>query len=124
MSRWLVLHRSPSDGQTVGEGDFRGQIRRCLEISADALAAVGATLRDVVRTRVMLTGRTRWREAAAVHAKYLSHIMLPATFIEVSGASTTGVDGDGTGRLVSDDSDLDTSGFARPSVKVGLPLNK
>jgi hypothetical protein len=26
--------------------------------------------------------------------------------------------------IVSDGSDLDTSGFARPSVKVGLPLNK
>jgi len=73
-----------ADGNTVGEGDVAAQTRRCLEISAEALAAVGATLADVVRTRIMLTDITRWREAAAVHGEYFSGIQPAATFVEVS----------------------------------------
>lgn len=72
------------DGATVGEGDVAAQTRRCLEISAEALAVVGATLRDAVRTRMMLTDITRWREAAAVHGEYFSGIEPAATFVEVS----------------------------------------
>lgn len=44
-----------ADGKTVGEGDVSAQTRRCLEISAEALAAVGASVSDVVRTGIMLT---------------------------------------------------------------------
>jgi enamine deaminase RidA (YjgF/YER057c/UK114 family) len=72
------------DGITVQKGDVAGQTRRCLEISAEALAAVGATLTDVVRTRIMLTDITRWREAADVHGEYFSGIRPAATFVEVS----------------------------------------
>ncbi len=72
------------DGETVGEDDLAAQTRRCLEISAEALSAVGASLSDVVRTRIMLTDITRWREAAAVHGEYFSDIRPAATFVEVS----------------------------------------
>jgi enamine deaminase RidA (YjgF/YER057c/UK114 family) len=72
-----------ADGQTVREGDVRAQTRRFLEISAEALAAVGATLRDVVRTRVMPTGMPRWVKLLR-YTGSTSH-MLAATFIEVSG---------------------------------------
>lgn len=72
------------DGGTVGPGDVRAQTRRCLEISAEALAAVGASLEDVVRTRIMLTDVTRWREAAVVHGEFFEGIRPAATFVEVS----------------------------------------
>lgn len=73
------------DGSTVGEGDVSAQTRRCLEISLEALEAVGASVGDIVRTRIMLTDMTRWREAADVHGEYFSDIRPAATFIEVSG---------------------------------------
>lgn len=73
------------DGRTVGPGDVRAQTRRCLEISAEALAAVGASLTDVVRTRIMLTDITLWREAAAVHGSFFADVRPAATFVEVSG---------------------------------------
>ena len=73
------------DGETVGAGDVHAQTRRCLDVSAEALAAVGAGLEDVVRTRIMLTDIARWREAAAVHGEFFSHIRPVATFVEVSG---------------------------------------
>lgn len=72
------------DGATVGEGDVAAQTRRCLEISAEALAGVGAALEDVVRTRIMLTDISRWKEAAAVHGEYFSGIGPAATFVQVS----------------------------------------
>lgn len=72
------------DGNTTAQGDVAAQTRRCLQISAEALAAVGAALQDVVRTRIMLTDITRWPEAAAVHGEYFSSIGPAATFIEVS----------------------------------------
>jgi hypothetical protein len=55
-----------------------GRVRR-------ALLAVGASLEDVVRTRIMLTDITRWRQAAAVLGEYFSDIRPAATFVEVSG---------------------------------------
>lgn len=73
------------DGHTVGEDDVGSQTRRCLEVSAEALAAVGASLEDVVRTRIMLTDIARWREAAAIHGQYFANIRPVATFVEVSG---------------------------------------
>ena len=76
------------DGTTVGEGDVRAQTRRCLDVSAEALVAVGASLTDVVRTRIMLTDISRWREAAAVHGEYFSDIRPASTFVEVSRSST------------------------------------
>lgn len=72
------------DGETVGEGDIDAQTRRCLDVSAEALAAVGASLADVVRTRIMLTDIDRWREAARVHGEYFSDVRPAATFVEVS----------------------------------------
>ena len=72
------------DGHTGQKGDVAAQTRRCLEISAEALTDVGATLADVVRTRIMLTDISRWREAAAVHGEYFSGIRPAATFVEVS----------------------------------------
>ncbi|MBN3932506.1 hypothetical protein IQ279_23290 [Streptomyces verrucosisporus] len=43
------------DGATVGRGDVYAQTARCLDIAEAALGAAGASLEDVVRTRVMLT---------------------------------------------------------------------
>ena len=43
------------DGTTVGRGDPAAQARRCLDIIAAALEGAGASLRHVVRTRILLT---------------------------------------------------------------------
>ena len=41
-------------------------------------------LADVVRTRIMLTDITRWREAAAAHSEFFADVRPAATFVEVS----------------------------------------
>src|SRR5688572_27979205 len=72
------------DGTTAGAGDLAAQTRRCLELSTAALSQLGVGLEDVVRTRIMLTDITRWREAAAAHSEFFPGVRPAATFVEVS----------------------------------------
>jgi enamine deaminase RidA (YjgF/YER057c/UK114 family) len=72
------------DGRTVGIGDPAAQARRCLEIIAAALERAGASLRDVVRTRVLLTRIDDWQAVAAVHGEFFREIRPANTIVEVS----------------------------------------
>jgi enamine deaminase RidA (YjgF/YER057c/UK114 family) len=42
------------DGSTVAVGDYAGQARRCIETMTIALEAAGATIDDVISTRVLV----------------------------------------------------------------------
>jgi enamine deaminase RidA (YjgF/YER057c/UK114 family) len=70
---------------TTGNGDDVGaptwDALRRIEL---ALRDVGATLRDVVRTRIFVTDITRWQEVGAVHAEVFGDIKPAATMVEVS----------------------------------------
>jgi enamine deaminase RidA (YjgF/YER057c/UK114 family) len=68
----------------VGRGDVYAQTVRCLDIADAALKAAGASLSDVVRTRIMLTDVTRWKEAARAHGERFEAIRPVTTFVEVS----------------------------------------
>ncbi len=70
---------------TTGNGDDVGsQTRDALRRIELALRDVGATLRDVVRTRIFVTDITRWQEVGAVHAEVFGEITPAATMVEVS----------------------------------------
>ncbi|WP_030903890.1 Rid family hydrolase [Streptomyces sp. NRRL F-5126] len=72
------------DGTTVGRGDVYAQTVRCLDIAQAALEAAGASVRDVVRTRIMLTDVTSWRDAARAHGERFASVRPACTFVEVS----------------------------------------
>ncbi|WP_380280831.1 RidA family protein [Kitasatospora purpeofusca] len=72
------------DGGTVGVGDVYAQTVRCLDIAEAALRAAGAGPADVVRTRIMLTDVTAWREAARAHGERFAAVRPVTTFVEVS----------------------------------------
>ncbi len=55
------------DGATVAPGDAYRQARRCFEIIRDALAQVGASMSDVVRTRMFVTDIKRIMEYGRAH---------------------------------------------------------
>lgn len=81
-----VLGTAPlgSDGRTVGKGDPSAQTRRCLEIIEGALRAAGATLHDVVRTRILLTRIEDWQTVAGVHGDFFGEIRPASTIMQVS----------------------------------------
>lgn len=72
------------DGGTTAPGDVEGQTRRCIEIAAEALAEAGASLADVIRTRIMLTNIDDWQAAARAHGAAFGDIRPACTFVQVS----------------------------------------
>ena len=74
-----------ADGKTVGVGDIYAQMSRCLDIAETALTDVGASVNDVVRTRVMMTDVANWRDAARAHGERFASIKPATTFVQVSG---------------------------------------
>jgi len=71
-------------GGTAYPGDLYRQTRACIEIIKTALESGGATLEDVIRTRIMLTHIDRWQEAAKAHGEFFGDIRPASTFVEVS----------------------------------------
>lgn len=70
---------------TTGAGDdIAAQTRDALNRIEAALNEVGASLRDVVRTRIYVTDITQWREVGAAHAEVFGGIRPAATMVEVS----------------------------------------
>ncbi len=74
-----------ADGTTACIGDLYGQTKRCIEIIQEAIEQAGGTLNDIVRTRMMLTDMSQWKEAAKAHGEFFSEIRPACTFVEVKG---------------------------------------
>src|ERR1700757_3862452 len=62
-------------------GDIAAQTRDALRRIEVALRQAGATLTDVVRTRIYVTDISRWREVAAVHAEVFGDGRPAATMV-------------------------------------------
>jgi enamine deaminase RidA (YjgF/YER057c/UK114 family) len=73
-----------ADGKVVGEGDARTQTLRCIEIIEAALKNAGASLADVVRTRMFVTDIARWEEYGRAHGEVFGEIRPATTMVEVS----------------------------------------
>jgi aryl-alcohol dehydrogenase-like predicted oxidoreductase/enamine deaminase RidA (YjgF/YER057c/UK114 family) len=71
-------------GQMVCAGDAGGQAVFILDKIAASLAALGAGLQDVVRTRIYLRDADDWQSVAQVHGRYFADIQPANTLIEVS----------------------------------------
>ena len=70
---------------TTGSGEnVSAQTRDALRRIEIALQDAGATLADVVRTRIYVTDIARWREVGEVHAEFFGEIRPVATMVEVS----------------------------------------
>jgi len=72
------------DGKTVAIGDVAGQTRRCIEIIQDALEEAGASLSDIVRTRMILRDINDWKTVAKVRAEYFKDIKPVDTVMQIS----------------------------------------
>ena len=72
------------DGGVVGPGDLYAQTRRALAIIEAALTDAGASMRDVVRTRMFVTDISRWEEAGRAHGEAFGEIRPATTMVQVS----------------------------------------
>ena len=83
-----------TDGSIVGEGDIKKQTTQTLENLVNALAAVGATLDDVVKTTIYLSNLENFKEMNEVYNKYFeknpparttigAQLVLPSLLFEI-----------------------------------------
>jgi reactive intermediate/imine deaminase len=72
------------DGRLVGPGDVYAQAKQAIANIEAALKEAGASLRDVVRTRVYLTDISRWVEAARAHREAFAEVRPASSMVEVS----------------------------------------
>jgi enamine deaminase RidA (YjgF/YER057c/UK114 family) len=72
-------------GLLVGAGDAYAQTKFIIEKIEKVLIAAGASLKDVVRTRLFVTDIDRWEEYGHAHGAFFSEIRPCTTMVEVSG---------------------------------------
>jgi enamine deaminase RidA (YjgF/YER057c/UK114 family) len=80
---WVTGCTSLRDGEVVHEGDAYAQTAQAIRNVAWALEQVGASLSDVVRTRIFVTDIARWEEYGRAHGEAFGEVMPATSMLEV-----------------------------------------
>ena len=72
------------DGKIVGIGDVHAQTVQIIRNIQAALSQAGATLADVVRTRIFVIDIAEWEQVARAHGQFFAAIRPATSMIQVS----------------------------------------
>lgn len=71
------------DGSLVGEGDPYEQTKQALSNVEAALEEAGASVEDVVRTRIYVTDIERWEAVGRAHAEVFGDVRPATSMVQV-----------------------------------------
>src|SRR5438067_1855881 len=71
------------NGNIVGPNDAYAQTVQCIRNIEGALKQAGATLANIVRTRMFVTDITRWQEYGRAHGEFFGDVRPCATMIQI-----------------------------------------
>jgi enamine deaminase RidA (YjgF/YER057c/UK114 family) len=79
------------DGRLVGEGDAYAQTVQAFRNVETALASAGASLADVVQTRMFVTDIARWEEVGRAHREIFGDVRPVTAMLGIAGLIDPGM---------------------------------